>query len=150
VVGASGGLFQRIAASIQKSPIVPLVDGGRQPVQTVAVEDVCRIVSKVVDEGLGGKFLIGSTEVISLRELYIRIAAEQDRRLRFISLPYVLFDAVFTVLALLPVRLPVSKENLLGLKHLRSFDTAADLSLLGVRLKPLAEVLNAISQRPAR
>jgi NADH dehydrogenase len=150
VVGASGGLFQRIAASIQKSPIVPLVDGGRQPVQTVAVEDVCRIVSKVVDEGLGGKFLIGSTEVISLRELYIRIAAEQDRRLRFISLPYVLFDAVFTVLALLPVRLPVSKENLLGLKHLRSFDTAADLSRLGVRLTPLREVLNAISQRPAR
>jgi nucleoside-diphosphate-sugar epimerase len=150
VVGASGGLFQRIAASIQKSPIIPLVDGGRQPVQTVAVEDVCRIVSKVVDEGLGGKFLIGSTEVISLRELYIRIAAEQDRRLRFISLPYVVFDAVLTVLTLLPVRLPVSKENLLGLKHLRSFDTAADLSLLGVILKPLAEVLTAISQRRAR
>jgi nucleoside-diphosphate-sugar epimerase len=150
VVGASGGLFQRIAASIQKSPIVPLVDGGRQPVQTVAVEDVCRIVSKVVDEGLGGKFLIGSTEVISLRELYIRIATEQDRRLRFISLPYVVFDAVLTVLTLLPVRLPVSKENLLGLKHLRSFDTAADLSLLGVILKPLAEVLTAISQRRAR
>ncbi len=150
VVGASGGLFQRIAASIQKSPIVPLVDGGRQPVQTVAVEDVCRIVSKVVDEGLGGKFLIGSTEVISLRELYVCIASEQGLRLRFISLPYALFDAVFTVLALLPVRLPVSKENLLGLKHLRSFDTAADLSRLGVRLAPLREVLTAISQRRAR
>jgi NADH dehydrogenase len=150
VVGASGGLFQRIAASIQKSPIVPLVDGGRQPVQTVAVEDVCRIVSRVIDEKMSGTFLIGSTEVISLRELYVRIAAEQGRRLKFISLPYMLFDAVFTVLALLPVRLPVSKENLLGLKHLRSFDTAADLSRLGVRLTPLREVLTAISQRPAR
>jgi nucleoside-diphosphate-sugar epimerase len=141
VIGSEGGLFRRITYAVNRSPVVPLVDGGHQPVQTVAVEDVCIIAAKCIDENISGHFLIGAEKAITLRELYQSVARHKGRRLRFISLPYFLFDVVLSVLALLPLNLPISKENLLGLKHLRSFDTAPDLARLAVSLRPLEESL---------
>ncbi|MCF8257333.1 MAG: NAD-dependent epimerase/dehydratase family protein [Flavobacteriales bacterium] len=144
VVGAAGGLFQRISRTIGKSPLVPLVDGGMQPVQTIAIEDVCMVVAKVVDERICGQLMVASEEVITLRQLYQQIARSKSLNPFFLSLPYALFNAVFSILAILPLPLPISKENLLGLKHLRSFDTASDLHRLGVRIRPLDDVLRSL------
>lgn len=141
VIGASGGLFLKISDAVSRLPVVPLVNGGRQPVQTVAVEDVCSIAAKCIDENISGHFLIGSENVLTLRQLYREVALRKGKKLRFISLPYFLFDTLLTLLNMLPVNLPVSKENLLGLKHLKSFDTAPDLARLGVSLKPLRDSL---------
>jgi nucleoside-diphosphate-sugar epimerase len=135
VIGATGGLFRRISDTVARSPVIPLVDGGRQPIQTVAVEDVCLIAAKCIDEGISGQFLIGSERVLTLRQLHEGVASKHGKRPRFISLPYWLFDVVLTAMGLMPFKLPVSKENLLGLKHLRSYDTAPDLKRLGVSLR---------------
>jgi len=147
VVGASGGLFQRISSAMAGSPVIPMVDGGGQPIQTVAVEEVCDAVVKVVDEGISGHFLFGSEEVLTMRQLYTAIGSAQGRRPRFVPVPYFIVATVLGLLALLPLKLPVSNENLLGLKHLRTFDTAPDLKQLGVTLQPLEQVLNIINEK---
>lgn len=147
VVGASGGLFQRISAAVAKLPVFPLIDGGHQPIQTVPVRDVCSVIHKVITQGKNGTFLVGSVESFSIRQLYTEIAAGQGRRLLFVPLPYWMFDLLLSVLSLLPLSLPVSKENLLGLKCLRSFDTAADLSRLGLMSRGLKESI-ATAVRP--
>lgn len=141
VVGASGGLFSRISKAISKLPLVPLVDGGSQPIQTVAVTEVCHAVAMALDGQKSGIFLLGSEEVLTLRALYERIGRSQGRRLYFIPLPYALFGFVLK----LPLPLPVSNENLLGLKQLRSFPTGPDLQRLGIVLRPLDDVLKELS-----
>lgn len=147
VVGVKGGLFQRISSAIAKSRIVPLVGDGRQPVQTVAVDEVAAVVAKCLDENVTGHFLLGSKKVYTLRELYWQIAKTQGKKPLFVPLPYFLFDIALGLAALLRLPLPVSSENLLGLKHLRTFDTEADMSRLGVTLQPLEKVLTAINDK---
>jgi nucleoside-diphosphate-sugar epimerase len=137
VVGDSGGLFKRISDTLARTTLVPLVDGGIQPIQTVGVDEVCQAVETVMKQGVTGLFLLGSEEVVTLRQLYALIGEVRGQRLRFLSLPYTLFDLALTLLGLLPLRLPVSKENLLGLKCLRSFNTKNDLQCLSIKLRPL-------------
>jgi len=137
VVGDSGGLFKRISDTLARTTLVPLVDGGVQPIQTVGVDEVCQVVEMVVRQGFTGLFLLGSEEVFTLRQLYALIGEVRGQRLRFLPFPYALFNLALTLLGLLPLRLPVSKENLLGLKCLRSFDTKNDLQRLSIKLRPL-------------
>lgn len=146
VVGASGGLFSRISDTVAGSVPVPLVDGGAQPIQTVGVDEVCQAVETVIDRKVTGLLLVGSEEVHTLRTLYEVIAGAKGRKPRFISLPYALFDLALTVLALLPLKLPVSKENLIGLKCLRAFDTAPDLQRIGMELRPLKQTVEKYSR----
>jgi len=145
VVGAEGGLFQRISTAIARSGVVPLVDGGRQPIQTIAIDELCEIVTRVVEGPVVGQFVLGSEQAITLRQLYAAIAVAKGRKLVFISLPYGLFDLALTVLGLLPVSLPVSKENLLGLKYLEVFETQASLQQLGMTLRPLEASIRRIN-----
>jgi len=139
-----GGVFWRTAASVARLPFVPLFYGGEQRIQTVALEDVCRAVQISIENELTGLLRVAEPEPVALRDFYGSIARATSRRPRFLSLPGELSLYGLLGAEKLGFRLPLSSDNLLGLKRLRAFDLTADIERLGLSPAPMRESLGRI------
>jgi nucleoside-diphosphate-sugar epimerase len=131
VVG-NGGLFARMRNSLDRLPLVPLFYGGRQQIQFIHVEDLCEAFQSAVEKDLTGKLDVAVNEPIDIRRFYRAVASDLGKECRFVRLPG---SASYWLLRLFEsarISLPVSSENLLGLKRMRVFDTTSDLAHLGI------------------
>jgi len=125
VVGDGSGLYGRIKTIINKSPIVPLIGGGNQPVHLLWDEDLLEIVRLILRSPLSENLLhIAIPQALPIKNLYYKMASDMKKNPRFISLPYWPFDILFWLIALMPFDLGVSTENLDGLKQLTNFSPA--------------------------
>lgn len=139
-----GGVFWRQAASIAALPIVPLFYGGEQSYQTVALDDVCEGIRRLLEHGLVGRFGLAEVEPVRLRDAYAELARAVGKRPRFLRLPGGPSLLALRLAEALGFRLPISSDNLLGLKHLRPFDLAGDVQRLGVRPRTMRESMAGI------
>ncbi|MGQ9588794.1 MAG: NAD-dependent epimerase/dehydratase family protein [Planctomycetota bacterium] len=143
IVGREGsGLFHRMVEAVRRSRAIPLFGGGRQPLQTVHVEDAARAIGNALDRGLSGLFTLAHPEPISMREFLSGIAGRLGKRPIFVPLPIAPALLALRAFERLGVPLPVSSENLLGLTCLRAADTREDLARLGVELRGADEALD--------
>ncbi|HLP21883.1 MAG TPA: NAD-dependent epimerase/dehydratase family protein, partial [Chitinophagales bacterium] len=134
VIGSTGGLFHSIKGIVSKAAAIPLVDGGTQPIQVIHISDLCKIVETVAQQRITGTYNVGTPQVYRLKDLYAQIALAENKTPKFISIPFWFMKLALGTLELLPIQLPVTTENLLGLKQLKAFDTAGDLKKLGIDL----------------
>ncbi len=150
VLGKAGsGLFHRMCEMVGRARVIPLFGGGRQPLQTIHVEDLCDAVEAAVGKGLTGRFTVAEPAVTEVRELLRAIARRLGRRPVFVPFPMAPALAVLQTVEALRIPFPVSSENLLGLACLRVDDTTRDLAALGVTPRGTAESLDEILGRPA-
>ncbi len=143
VVGRKG-LFDTIKTAISKGAFIPLVGSGSQPIQTIAVTDVCRIAEKAISENITGAYTIGTERVYTLRDLYAAIAARLGKKPTFVSVPYGVVSLALGTIETLRIPFNVSQENLLGLKQLKAFETKEDLQKLGVSIMDMDETLDKL------
>ena len=88
VVGAGGhGLFQQLLDNMRRLRVVPLFGGGRQPLQTVHVDDLCEGITRVLERDLTGAFNIAEPEPPTLGDFLRTMAARLGIRCAFVSLP---------------------------------------------------------------
>jgi nucleoside-diphosphate-sugar epimerase len=129
VVG-DGGIYKRLEQSLCKLKFAPLFWGGKQPLQIIHLEDlVTGIVSAYLQNKVGAYNLVNPT-VYPLREFYREIFVKQKLTPRFLHLPGNLTLAALKVAEFFKIPLPLTSENLLGLKHLQIFES--DCEKLGV------------------
>jgi nucleoside-diphosphate-sugar epimerase len=128
----NGGVFKNLAGSIRKLPLIPLFYGGMQPIQTVHVEDLTECVCAVVERGICGLIRYGEREAVLLRDFYAAIAAGLGVKRPLVRLPGALTLAGLRMAEGAGLRLPMTSQNLLGLKHLIRVDAAADIARLGL------------------
>lgn len=142
------GLFSRMCETVRRSMIIPLFGGGRQPLQTIHIEDLCAAVLAAVERSLTGTLTIAEPDPIPMRDFLSSMAERLGRRPLFLPVPMAPALLALRSFETLRLPLPVSSENLLGLKQMRADDTRRDLALLGVRARTAIESLNAILTRP--
>lgn len=148
VLGRSGGLFGSIVDTLRSAKVVPLPDGGRQPVQIIAMDELITIIAGVIERGVAGRYEIAHPEVYRMRDLYDVIIARTGATPLLVPVPLALIGAGVRVIEALGLPFPVTSENVLGLKHMVVFDTSKSLERLGVRTSGLAEsVGRLLSQR---
>lgn len=134
-----GGVHQRLTESIRKLPFVPSFYGGRQPIQTIWVEDLARGIANAVQQNLTGRLTLACPEVVAIDQFYRDIAASIGKpNQRLVGLPGGLACGALQFCEKLGLRLPMTSENLLGLKALESADVAADLAK--VQLAPVGHL----------
>ena len=143
VVGRKG-LFDTIKKAISKGSFIPLVGSGSQPIQTIAVTDVCKIIEKGLINDLSGIYNIGTEKVFTLKDLYEAIAKRLGKKPTFVSVPYSLVSLALGTIEVMRIPFNVSKENLLGLKQLKAFDTKKDLEKIGVPIMDMDETLDQL------
>lgn len=144
ILAADEGLFHRVAELIRRTGLVPLFWGGRQIVQTVHVDDLCTAFERSLDRDLRGVITVAEPEGLTMQEL-LRLTAERlGRPYLMLPLPAAPMLTLLRLIERAGVPLPISSENLLGLKSLRHVSTAADLERLGQRVRTARESLASL------
>ena len=144
VIGKSG-LAGKIIQQINKRSLFPLIGGGLQPIQPIAVDDLCQILFNCVCKQTTGKYWVASPEVINLKTLYLAIAEANHKSIKFINLPEWPIALSFQLAEALHIPLPFSSENLRGLQQLRSFETQPSLTQLNYTLETLSTTLKKLT-----
>jgi NADH dehydrogenase len=142
--GGRAGLFTRMCESLRQSKVIPLFGGGRQPLQTVHIDDLCAAIGTVALRRMTGTYTVAEPVPIPMRGFLELLAVRLGRRPIFVPLPMAPAYAAFRALEAMRIPFPVSSENLLGLRQMRAVDTRRDLERLGVRARPAAESLDVI------
>jgi len=142
------GLFHRMCETVRGARLVPLFDGGRQPLQTVHVDDLGAAITAAVQQRRAGVFTVAEPEPVGMRGFLELLAARLGRKPRFVSVPLGPALAALRAIELTGLPFPVSSENLLGLKQMRAVDTRADLAALGVSARPAGVSLAEIFPSP--
>jgi nucleoside-diphosphate-sugar epimerase len=140
IVG-NGGIVKSMADFMRTKHVVPLIAGGRQPLQVVAVYDIVAAVAAGLTLPVHGLLTIATPTVYSYRLFYVALQQHLKTWVIFLPLPYVMLQAALKLVGWLRLPLAVSEDNLLGLKKLQSVDTAADLDTLGLALDELGTML---------
>ena len=140
------GLYGRISTAIRRSRVVPLFYGGRQQVQTIAIDDLVEGVLRSLRPDITGIVSIAEARPVLLRELYEETARAAGVRPLFVPFPGGAALLLLRAAEAAGLRLPVTSENLLGLRQLRAFDIQADLDRLGLDPSPMRESVRALAR----
>jgi nucleoside-diphosphate-sugar epimerase len=136
-------LFGRlVGAKRTRLPLpVPLFDGGRQPMQTIHLDDLLEGFRRAIAIDAAGSLTLASPEQISTRAFFQAVGNFTGRTAVFVDLPLRPALRALRLLESLRVPIPVSSENLLGLSTLKYWDSTPDLAVLDLRVRTLAESL---------
>lgn len=139
-----GGIVQQMSQFMRSKHLVPLIGGGKQPLQIIAVGDLARVVEQaLIHKEVSGVLTVANPRVYTYKSFYQTLARHLRTKVLFVPVPfYVLLGAMRTI-SLLPLPLSVNEDNLWGLKKLRSADTAKDLAVLGIEVDELEAALKA-------
>jgi nucleoside-diphosphate-sugar epimerase len=127
-----GGLFGSMVDVIRHARVIPLPGGGRQPIQILWMGDLLSAVANVIDRRLAGRFDVAAPGVLTMRGLYESVQRGLGVRRVLVGVPLPLVELGVSVLEALRVPFPIRRENVLGLKRLRAFDTAPSMRALGI------------------
>jgi nucleoside-diphosphate-sugar epimerase len=144
ILARDGGLFQRIVAMLRRLPVIPIIGGGQQIIQTVHVENLCQAFERAIICDLTGSLTIAEPQGLTMKELLQLTAAHLGRRRVMIPLPNTPMLIMLRFLEVFRLPFPMSSENLLGLIGLRHVPTAADLQRLSLRVKTAKESLASL------
>ncbi len=145
-----GGLFGSILRMIRSLPVLPLVDGGKQFLQAVDIEDLAKCVEVGIHKNISGTHTLIADTDFTLHDMAELICKRLNRRILFLSLPYGLVNFGFTLTESLRIRLPVSKENLLGLKQNIRWEPGDVLHVFEVQPKSYVETIERLIEQPAK
>jgi len=124
------GLFQQMRDTIRRAHLVPVFDRGRQPLQTIHVDDLCEATARALDRELTGAVAVAEPTPLSLRAFLGLLADRLRVRCLFLPLPFGPVLATVRVIERLGLPFPLRAESLLGLKALRAVPVEASLRRL--------------------
>lgn len=151
LVLGDGGLFGSMTTLLRHASIVPLPDGGRQPIQTLWIGDLEAAIVAIAERGLSGHFAVAHPDVRTMRELYVTICEGLDVRRTFVPVPLGLVELGAGLLETMRIPFPIRRENVLGLKALIPWDNADSMCRLGIDVPiPMEEALRRLFQSSAR
>jgi NADH dehydrogenase len=117
--GAEDQLFNRVAALVRLSPLVPLIDGGRTKVQLIYVGDVAAAVAAACtgEAKPGTTYELGGPDIVTYRQLFNHASAWSGRRRWYVPIPFWLARIVVATTVPMPgsIRpLTVDEVGMLG------------------------------------
>jgi nucleoside-diphosphate-sugar epimerase len=136
LVLGNGGLFGSMVELIRTSAVIPLPDGGRQPIQTLWMGDLLDVLERVAARGITGRYDLATSEVYTMRQVYETVMRGLALKRTLVPVPLALIGLGVRTLEALRVPFSINSENVLGLECLRAFDNARDLAAL--ELRPLS------------
>lgn len=139
-----GGIFGLMRDLMSKLHVVPLFGGGRQPLQTVHVDDLCEAIAAAIERDVVGAVNVAEPSPLSFREVLQMTARRMRVRCLFVPLPFGPALAAVRAIERMGLPSPLRSESLLGMKGLQAVPVQADLARLGVRVRSVEESLGAI------
>ncbi len=140
----NGGIFERTRNLIRKLPVLPIFYGGMGKMQTVWIGDLCEGIFSAVDKKMTGILNIAELEGVSVSEFYRGIAQLDGKNPVLLPFPGGVTVFILKLFEKIGLHLPITSENLLGIKHLKKFEVANDLARLGIFARNFQESLRSL------
>ena len=141
VVG-KGGLFETINKFVNNSFLIPLIDGGKQPIQLIHWNDLCKIIEKSISmKNLKGIFYVGSGDKITMKDLYVKIINKRKLTRIFINIPIYIIKLVIRVVEFFNLPIKINSENIKGLETMKFFETKKTYEILGINQTSLDKTI---------
>jgi nucleoside-diphosphate-sugar epimerase len=122
-----GGLFGKIAGTVQRFPIVPLLDGGKATMTVIGVYDLCRALDQILRIQEPGQYNLYYEKMPTLASVVRTLAKTLQRRVVFVPVPSILLLLPLSALKALRIRTPIDVDNLKGYIASRAPDYKSDL-----------------------
>ncbi len=113
VVG-NGGLFAQTLQTLQKTKLLPLINGGNQPIYYVGINDLLRYIDRSIKNNLSGIHQITNPKPILYKNFYATITQQLGLKIMPIQIPLFLMKTVVFLNSFLPKPF-LTKDNLKGL-----------------------------------
>jgi len=140
VIG-NGGLFKQLLSFAVNRKVIPIIGKGKQVVQFVSVDSVATAIEHILQTDISGTYVLAQPESINYKQLFIAIKKYFSIRLVFLPISFFILKTIITVTKKLNIQLPVSQENLLGLKAMRAWDSKRDMETLQLPNEKLEDIL---------
>jgi nucleoside-diphosphate-sugar epimerase len=155
VVVGNGGMFARIRDSLARSPLVPLLDGGRSRLHVLGIDTLAAVLSRLAaedGEGFRGEVLHAQEPTsYSLRDLMEAVRRHYGFRCRFVPVPSLpVLWAVAAAERIPGLRLPVTSSNLKGLRQSRHESFPSDFPRFGLPEEGLEALVTRAAARPEK
>ena len=145
IYGPGDGFVNLFARMAKRSPVVPLIGGGKTRFQPVSVENVARCFVAALNEpdSIGKTFDVAGDEVLSLREIVETILRVTGRRRWLLPLSFAIagFQAAlaeFFFARLLGKAPPLNRDQVTMLREDNVGDTRAANDLFSLKHEPFA------------
>ncbi len=149
VLAKDGGLFHRIVTQVKKLPILPVFGGGKQKLNTIHVEDLCKVFEWAMEQKICGLITAAEADGINMKDLLRVVMKQLGQRKLIISVPGKPALLFLQMLEALKIKLPVSSENLRGLLSIDDGDPYSPDSIAqsGIRIRTSYESIeNLVSK----
>ncbi|MCX7625796.1 MAG: Gfo/Idh/MocA family oxidoreductase [Candidatus Sumerlaeaceae bacterium] len=146
------GLFARMRRTVERLPVIPLLGGGKALVQPIEVTDLCRALERCLHlpPGESFEFNLGEPEPMTLAEFLQAIAqAHRGKRKPAISIPLAPLEFLVRTAERLRMPLPVTTDNIEGMKTVPRMETLPSLTKLDLTLTPFAEAIQCAVRKTA-
>ena len=134
------GLFARLVALVRKSPVVPVLGSGRNPVQPVHVDDVAAAIAEALrrPEAVGRDYNLVGPDTVTMNRFTDMVCEVLSRRRWRLNIPGPIALVLAGASGLVLKDPPFTRDNLVGMEQdtvWTSEDAARDL---GFAPRPLA------------
>ncbi|HTL81175.1 MAG TPA: NAD(P)-dependent oxidoreductase [Bacteroidia bacterium] len=146
LVLGNGGLFESMRTYLKTKQRIPLFGNGMQPIQSVHVDDLVHTLVKICNERIKGNFVIAEDQPVPYREFYQGLCDALNVKPKFVKAGFGTVSFLIFFGELFGMKLPIAKDNLLGLKQMKKVDSKEDLKKLGVKVRSWKESLKQLSQ----
>lgn len=136
-----GGLFARMCNTLCGSKIVPLFDGGGQPLQTVYLDDLAEAFFVLAGRRQAGLHVVAEAQSVAMRVFLRALTRQFGARPLFVSVPSTCAMPMLRLAETLRLPLPIGTENLLGLRGMIRQVPSPALAENRIRLRSWSESL---------
>lgn len=140
----NGGIVKQMSEFMKSKHAVPLIDGGKQPVQIIALSDLVKIIDAVFAKDAHGTFVAATPKVYTYKAFYKALAKQLNTPVAYIPIPYWALQTAFKAASILGLPLGVGEDNLKGLKRLRAMESEKGLRKLDVKPLSLKKALQGV------
>lgn len=137
----NGGIVREMASFMTTKRAVPLIGGGRQPLQTIGVYDLARVIEAIYIQKQSGSFTIATPNVYTYKQFYELLGKRLGVKFLFIPIPLSLLYWIVKIASATRLPVGISTDNVLGLKKLTVMNTEDDLARLKIKIDDLSTVL---------
>ena len=146
ILASDGGLFYRIVNQVKRLPVVPVFGGGHQILNTIHIEDLCKILEWALEKEICGVITVAEPEGITMKELLSAVLGQLGQNKMILSVPGRPIIWLLQLLETFKLRLPVSSENLRGLLNREDMGEACSDSVRqsGINIRHARESIQGL------
>ena len=111
----------------------------------LTTDDLCKIIESICVKNRTGILQLAEANAHSLSAFYHCIANSLGKKTIFVTMPVSIALLIAQMAELIRIPFPIRSESVLGLKHLKSFETQKDLDSFDFKIKTMEESISQLN-----